>query len=78
MLDVFYKTLDSTDTANKYVSLDGIPLTADSVALDMIGGTAQYLNGDFAVDGTKVTWNGYALDGTMSIGDKVRVIYDRS
>jgi hypothetical protein len=82
MFEVEYQQLDSTNESNKYVILGGIPLTADNVALDTIGGTAQALDGDFAiVDGTKVTWNGLGLDTTPPImvdGQYIRIIYDRS
>ena len=81
MFDVYYKTLGVSDASNKYFPLDGVPLSAVNVALDTIGGTAQALSGDFAVDGTKIRWDGLGLDGTsgtLSAGDIVRVIYDRS
>ena len=75
---VDYNTLSSSDASNKFISLTGVPLDATQVAMDLIGGTAQAWNGDFIVDGTKVRWDGYALDGTLSTGDKIRTIYDRS
>jgi hypothetical protein len=83
MFDVFYKTLDSTDVANFFVSLtDGPPIDTTNVALDIIGGTAQYLSasGDFGVEGTKVVWDNvsFALHYIMEIGDRIRVIYDRT
>ena len=83
MFEVEYFTLGTggTDASNKYVPLAGTPLSASNVAMDTIGGTAQSLNGDFAVDGTKIRWDGYGLDGTygqLLNGDNIRVIYDRS
>lgn len=76
--EVDYFTLDATAVVQKYVTLSGLPSSPTDVAMDLIGGTAQAINGDFAVDSTKVTWDGYTLDGTMSLGDQVRVIYDRT
>ena len=73
MFEVEYKQLDSTDESNKYVVLNGTPIDSSNVAMDTIGGTAQFLAGDFAVDGTKITWGGYALDGTMTSGDRIRI-----
>ncbi|MBE3084739.1 MAG: hypothetical protein IMZ64_00800 [Bacteroidetes bacterium] len=80
MFEVEYKTLDATDTTNMFVSLDGTPITADNVALDTIGGTAQALDGDFAVDGTRIKWDStvYNLYSQLTTGDKLRIIYDRS
>jgi len=79
--DVEYFTLSGTDATNKYVNLqDGTPVSSMSVALDVIGGTAQAYTTDFVVSGIKVDWSGRGLDttGTLLTGDMLRVIYDRS
>lgn len=79
--EVEYFTLDSTDATNRYLGLvDGTPASATNVAMDLIGGTAQALNGDFIVDGTKVSWDftSSPLYPLMTAGEKVRVIYDKS
>ncbi len=78
--EVEYFTLEDTDATNEYVLLGGTPVVADNVALDLIGGTAQALSGDFGVDGTSVKWNDatYNLNGVLTTGDKLRVIYDKS
>jgi hypothetical protein len=79
---VEYFTLQPVDTTtNKYVNLSNTP--ADStVALDVVGGTAQFqlgtLPGDFNVDGTKVEWAGLGLDGFLNDNDELRVLYDRT
>jgi hypothetical protein len=79
-LEADYYELDSTDVANKYVDLSGTPTVTDNVAMDLIGGTAQAINGDFAVDGTRVKWDStsYNLYSQLGVGDKIRVLYDRS
>ena len=75
---VEYFTLSPLDTTtNKYVSLSNTPMDS-TVALDVIGGTAQALPGDFDVDGTKVEWGTLGLDGFLNDGDELRVLYDRS
>lgn len=78
--EVEYFTLDSTASANKYVELSGTPVVSDNVAMDLIGGSAQALNGDFGVDGTKVVWDdtSYGLYSLLATDDKIRIIYDRS
>lgn len=80
MFEVEYFTLSSTDATNRFVELDGVPVTANSVALDLIGGSAQARDGDFAVDGTNVKWDStvYDLYPMLATGDKLRVIYDKS
>lgn len=82
--EVEYFTLESVDATNEYVSLSGTPIISTNVALDIISGTAQLLTdgtvGDFGMDGTKVIWDStsYTLNGQLVIGDKLRVIYDKS
>jgi len=78
--EVEYFTLVPADATNEYVGLGGTPVTVNNVALDVISGTAQALTGDFGVDGTNVVWNdaSYSLNGQLSAGDKLRVIYDKS
>ena len=80
--EVDYFTLGSTDATFKRVVLSGTVVSPTNVAMDLIGGTAQALYGDFTcTDGSVVRWSGLGLDSTpavMTIGEKVRVIYDRS
>jgi hypothetical protein len=78
--EVEYFTLTPTDSTNEYISLGGTPVVTDNVALDLIGGTAQALSGDFVVDSTSVRWDStvYNLNGQLVTGDKLRVIYDKS
>jgi len=78
--EVEYFTLDSTSASNQYVGLAGTPVLATNVAMDLIGGTAQAINNDFGVDGTKIKWDSgsYGLNGILSNGDQIRIIYDKS
>jgi len=78
--EVEYFTLDLTDQTNEYVLLGGTPVTPDNVALDLIGGTAQALTGDFTANSTSIRWDNtsYNLNGVLMAGDKLRVIYDAS
>ncbi len=78
--EVEYFTLDLVDQTNEYVLLGGTLIVTDNVALDLIGGTAQALNGDFGADSTSVKWDStsYNLNGVLKAGDLLRVIYDKS
>ena len=81
MFEVEYKTLDVTDSSNRFVSLAYTPVSSTNVAVDSIGGTAQAINSDFAVDGTKIKWDTTQYNlffEPMNAGDVLRVIYDRS
>ena len=77
---VDYFTLDSSQAIAKQVPLSNPPSFPDQVAMDLCGGTAQSLNGDFGVTDSTVKWDStsYALYGMLALGDKVRIIYDRS
>jgi hypothetical protein len=77
---VDYFTLDASSASQKYVDMSGTPSLPNNVALDLISGTAQSLNGDFAVDGTRIKWDStvYGLYSQLVLGDKLRVIYDKS
>lgn len=70
-----YITLNGTDITNKYVTLSGTPTTPTSVLLDLIGGSAQEYSVDFTMSGNQLEWNGLALDGFLSSGDKLRIHY---
>lgn len=80
MFEVEYFTLDSTEATNKFIELGGVPVSSTNVALDLIGGSAQALTGDFAIDGTNIKWDStsYDLYLLLTTGDKLRVIYDKS
>lgn len=75
-----YFELTPTDATNEYIPLGGTPVVADNVAVDLVGGTAQALSGDFGLDGTRIVWDNtsYNLNGLLASGDKMRAIYDRS
>lgn len=78
--EVEYFDLTATDATNEFIPLGGTPVVADNVAVDLVGGTAQALTGDFGLDGTRIVWDStsYNLNGLLATGDKMRAIYDRS
>lgn len=83
MFEVEYFTLTESDSTNQYVALSGTPSISNNVALDIISGSAQIYSdgsGDFGIDGTRVVWDStsFSLNGLLSTGDKLRVIYDRT
>ena len=79
MFEVQYNTISPSEASAKMFALDGSAITYN-VALDTIGGTAQALTGDFALDGTMVRWDSstYGLYTQLAQNDVVRVIYDRA
>lgn len=72
---VEYITLTNTHINNRQVTLMHTPRTNTEVAMDIIGGGPQEYSQDYTVSGTSLSWSGKALDGTLSVGERIRVIY---
>ena len=69
-------TLDSNQiTTTKQVTLTNTPAVDADVKLTVYGGIAQDEGIDYSVSGTTLTWNSYALDGILEVGDKIEVSY---
>lgn len=74
--NVNYITLDGTDITNKEITLVNTPENASRVILDVISGTSQFFGIDYTVSGSVLSWDTLGLDGILSIGDTLRIIYD--
>lgn len=70
-----YYTLTALEISAKAVTLPSTPASPAKVLLDIISGSAQEFNVDFTVLGSTLTWSGYALDGVLAAGDKLRINY---
>jgi hypothetical protein len=72
---VFYKTLNSTDIENKYITLPQTPVTV--LGLNVLQGPTQYGNDvDFTVEGKNISWSGLGLEDTpIKVGNSLRVMY---
>lgn len=70
-----FRTLTSLEASNKIVVLALTPYSPSEVLVDIIGGTAQEFNVDYTIVGNEFRWNGYALDGVLTSGDKIRFHY---
>lgn len=71
-------TLSSQSIADKLVSLSYVPADETNVTLNIIGGAPQEYGSDYYVDGNDLIWAGLALDGKLSSGDKLRILYENS
>jgi hypothetical protein len=69
-------TLDSTDLTNKYVALSTAPSTAAETVLLVRDAGNMFYGPDFTVSTTHLTWIGLALDGILSVGDQLTVVYN--
>jgi hypothetical protein len=72
---VEYITLTQQNISSRSVTLMHTPKSSSAVALDIIGGGPQEYSQDYTVTGTSVSWSGKALDGTLAVGERIRVIY---
>jgi hypothetical protein len=72
---VEYFELDSSEIAAKAITLSFTPQIPQYVVLDVISGGPQVYLEDFIVTGASLSWDGLALEGILSAGDKFRVVY---
>ena len=71
--------LTGTDLTNKYLTLSTQPKSPNRVDFRIKGAPTQDYGDDYVMSGTeplRVTWDGLGLDGSLVIGDKVRIVYD--
>ena len=72
--------LDSTAITNKYVDLPTAPTQPTQTTMEVIGGSIQEYNVDFTVTsdeaGKRVSWAGLGLDGQVTAGDKLIIVYN--
>lgn len=75
---VFYQTLAIGDITNKYVTVPNTVVTASKVQANIVGGTTLEYGVDFTANATlnRIEWNGLALDGLLSAGDTLRIVYN--
>lgn len=70
-----YRTLTSLEVTNKVLNLINPPAVGSLTVVDLINAGPQVFGVDYSVAGTAFTWNGYALDGILEVGDILRVQY---
>lgn len=72
---VEYRTISAPEAAAKQLTLAAAPVDVTEVQLGIAGGGTQIVNDDFLVTGSTLSWNGLGLDGILSAGDKVCIVY---
>lgn len=75
VLKTEYRTLTAGEITAKAITLLQTPAASGEVMLDAIGGGATFYGDDFVVSVATLSWNGLALDGVLTAGDKLRVTY---
>jgi hypothetical protein len=70
-----YVCVSSQDVNNKFVPLTYMLTDSSDVSLNVLGGGSQQLGEDFYAEDGKIKWDGMDLDGQITAGDMLRVIY---
>jgi len=70
-----YFILTPADATRRSVTLSELPSNPEDVALNVVNGTAQDYGPDFIVVGDRLDWRGRGLEGLLTAGDEIRVIY---
>jgi hypothetical protein len=73
--EVEYRTITGGEETAKQLTLAATPLTPAKVLVDYISGCAQSYSVDFTVSGATLDWNGLGLDGVLTAGDELRIVY---
>jgi hypothetical protein len=68
-------TLTGADISNKYVLLNRTPVAASEVAVSVVKGSSQIYGIDYYAIDNQLRWDGKTLDGILSSGDQLSVIY---
>jgi hypothetical protein len=69
-----YITLTQDQIDNKKIVLKETP-NKDLLAVDILGGIAQFPDTDFIVTGRELSWDTLGMDALLETGDTLRVIY---
>jgi len=70
-----YRTLSSGEAAAKQLTLANVPSNSAMVIMDVIDGGPQQYSVDYSVTVDVVSWSGLGLDGILSTGDVLRLLY---
>ena len=70
----YHEILAAEETAKEF-TLAQTAAEPTKVIADVIGATSQQYSVDFVISSNKFNWNGLGLDGSLTQGDVVRLIY---
>jgi len=68
-------TLSDLDIANKYVTLSQLTVIPTSVTLSVDSAPSLTYGDDYVVTGNRVSWEDKEVDGILSVGDYMEVLY---
>lgn len=68
-------SVTSAHVQDKSMTLTKAPILGYNVTILPRGGCVQFIEVDFVINGTNISWDGYGLDGLLEVGDIVQVDY---
>lgn len=71
-LHSYVHTISAMEDIAKELQLIAQPFQPSKILVDIIGGGAQIYEEDFGINLNMFVWSGYALDGLLETGDKIR------
>jgi hypothetical protein len=74
-LVVYRQTLGQEEIENGFFILPKVPQILGAVLLFIRGAPQQQYGTDYIVTENRLIWNGLNIDGILSAGDKVTVVY---
>lgn len=74
-VEIEYRTISGPEDVAKQLTLATAPLDATKVQMGIRGGGTQILGTDFTVSGSVLSWNGLGLDGVLTSGDQITILY---
>jgi len=74
--NVDYFTISPGEEIAKQIQLSGTPTDPSKTLVDIYGGGGvQIYSIDYTVSGDILSWSGLRLDGVISSGDEIRVVW---
>lgn len=72
---VEYRSITSGEDSAKQLTLGATPNDPSKVLVSVIGGISQIYSVDYTVSGNVLDWNGLGLDGILTTGDILLILY---
>lgn len=69
------RVITSGELASKQIILTYAPFDPTATSLDLITEGPQSYGTDFTITGNVLTWSSLGLDGVVTLGDKLRILY---
>lgn len=69
------RVVSSGEAAIKALTLTSVPGVPSEVILDVSGAPSQIYSLDYSISGSTLSWSGLGLDGLLTTGDNIRILY---